>query len=138
MEAVYAPQDHSVFELVPLAFHDRASDIYGAIGQPEITTGTFWATYLKLLERLRNGSDEVLTNILTSHQAGLEQPDNDMPLLPDMEPFRLGRPLDIGKNVNYIGGLELSESSSSSIPLPLPEYAHFTSDEESDELDSEL
>jgi hypothetical protein len=49
-----------------------------------------------------------------------------MPLLPDMQPFRLNQPLDVGNGVNYIqvGGLGVSNGE------PCPEYAIFTSDEE--------
>jgi hypothetical protein len=80
------------------------------------------------LKRLRNEEDEELTNIISSHQQ-LEstQPDEDMPLLPDMEPFRLGRPLNVGERVNYIGGLSNGD--------PGPEYALFTSEEEESDSD---
>ena len=97
------------------------------IGRPKITTETFWDIYLELLKRLRDGSDEELTDILSSHQQSA-QADQGMSLLPNMEPFRLGRPLVVGRDVNYIGGLDASSSD----PVPHPEYAYFTSDEESD------
>jgi len=32
VEALYAPPDHSVFELVPHTFHERADTLYAAIG----------------------------------------------------------------------------------------------------------
>ena len=58
-----------------------------------------------------------------------------MALLPNMAPFCLGHPIDVGTNTNYIGGLDVS-APSSSVPAPHPEYADFTSDEE-DELDED-
>lgn len=133
VEALYAPQDHPVFELVPQTFHERADNLYSAIGQPEITQETFWDVYLELLKRLRGERDEELANIISSHQE-LEStpPDEDMPLLPDMEPFRLGRPLNVGKDVNYIGGLDDSNGDID----PGPEFAIFTSSEE-EESDSD-
>jgi hypothetical protein len=84
------------------------------------------------LKQLRNGHDEELTNIISSHQEST-QPDQDMPLLPNMGPFRLGQPLNVGKCVNYIGGLDVSNGE------PCPEYAFFTSEEEeSDSDDSDI
>jgi hypothetical protein len=96
------------------------------------------------LKQLRNGHDEELANIISSHQE-LEssQPDQDVPLLPDMEPFRLGQPLEVGKGVNYIGGLDgnssLDDGSLDDGSLddgePVPEYAMFTSEEEESDSD---
>ena len=95
-----------------------------AIGQPEITHKTFWDIYLELLKQLRNRQDEELADVISSYRE-LEsvQPDDDMALLPNMEPFRLGQPLNVGNDVTYISGLDGD---------PRPEYAMFTSDEESD------
>lgn len=57
-----------------------------------------------------------------------------MALLPDMQPFYLGQLLDVGKGVNYIGGLDISNSD----PCR-PEYAFFTSEEEeNDSNDSDV
>jgi len=53
-----------------------------------------------------------------------------------MEPFRLGQPLDAGRNINYIGGIGVS-ALSSDVPVPLPEFAHFTTDESSDDDDED-
>ena len=133
-EALYAPQDHSIFQLVPLAFHDRVSNLYAGIGQPDIKAETFWDIYRNLLNQLRDGSDAALTDILThhQHQQSLAEPGNDMPLLPDMEPFRLGQPLDVGRNINYIGGVDVS-ALPSDVPAPRPKFADFTTDEESDD-----
>jgi hypothetical protein len=131
VKALYAPQDHPVFELVSQIFYERVDDLYSVIGRPEITKETFWDIYLELLKKLQNGRDEELANILSSHQQSV-QPDQGMPLLPNVEPFRLGRPLNVGKNVNYIGGLDVSSSSVSNSD-PQPEYAFFTSSEEESE-----
>jgi hypothetical protein len=56
-------------------------------------------------------------------------PDQDMPLLPNMEPFRLGQPLNVGNGINYIGGLDDSNGDRR------PEYASYTSSEEGDSDD---
>ena len=94
-------------------------------------TKTFWDIYLDLLERLRNGCDEELTDILSRHQPSARPDQADMDLLPNMAPFRLGRPIDVGAKANYIGGLDIS-TSSNSVPVPHPEYADFTSDGDGD------
>ena len=133
---MYAPQDHLVFELVPRHFHDHVVDLYAEIGRPAIKAETFWDIYLELLKQLRDGSDAALTDILTSHQQSLSEPANIMALLPDMEPFRLGQPLDAGRNINYIGGIGVS-ALSSDVPVPLPEFADFTTDESSEEDDED-
>lgn len=96
-----------------------------------VTTETFWAIYCDLLQQLRDGHDEVLPEILDSHEQSLAQQDIKMALLPDMEPFRLGQPLNVARNGNYIGGLNLS-ALPSDVPVPCPEYADFTSDDETD------
>jgi hypothetical protein len=87
------------------------------------------------LERLHNGSDEELTNILNSHQPSTQADQEGMALLPNMAPFRLGHPIDVGTNTNYIGGLDIS-APSSSVPVLHPEYADFTSNEDCD-MDSD-
>jgi hypothetical protein len=128
-EALYALQDHPVFELVPCAFHEHATKLFVAIGQPKITIHNFWDVYLDLLKRLCDGSDEALTGILSSHQQNLAHTDQQVHLLPDMEPLRLGQLLNVrGREINYIGGLD----DASSAPAPGPEYADFTSDEDDD------
>lgn len=71
MEALYAPPDHAVFELVPPTFHEHISQVYVVIGEPEVNADTFWDIYLRLLRELREGHDEQLTSILTSHQETL-------------------------------------------------------------------
>ena len=50
-----------------------------------------------------------------------------MPLLPDMQPFHLGQPLNFEKDINYIGGLDISKLNIE----PCPEYADFTTSDES-------
>jgi hypothetical protein len=79
------------------------------------------------LKRLRDGSNEALADTLSSYQQSLAQPDQQVHLLPNMERFRLGQPLNVGSDITYIGGLDISSST----PPPGPEYADFTSDEDS-------
>jgi hypothetical protein len=78
------------------------------------------------LKRLHDESDEALTDILSNHQQSHAQPDQQVDLLPNMEQFRLGQPLNVGRDINYIGGLDISSST----PAPGPEYVDLTSDED--------
>ena len=136
MEALYAPPDHSVFELVPPPFHEHISQLYIAIGQPEVNTETFWDIYLRLLRQLREGHDEQLTNVLTLHQETLNQESNEMPLLPGLEAFRLGQPLRPGRYGSYMGGLDESSLASAVEKLGV-ESAHFTEEENDDSDDDD-
>lgn len=133
VEALYAPPGHSVFELVPPAFNEQVTEHYSAIGQPVVNVDTFWDIYCQLLEMLREQSGEQLTDILATHQMTLEQDINDcmMPLLPNMEPFRLGQPLEIGGRSNYVGGLGSSELAD--MHDLIPEYADFTDSGDDDD-----
>ena len=91
----------------------------------------FWDIYLDLLEWLHNGCDEELMDILSRHQPNAWPDQVDVDLLPNMAPFRLGHPIDVGVKANYIGGLDIS-TSLNSVPMPHPKYADFTSDKDGD------
>jgi hypothetical protein len=139
MERLYAPPDHAVFTLVPPTFHERATELYLSIGEPEVTVGTFWDIYRDLLRRLREPMDDQLTDVLNTFQANNADPE-DMDLLPGMEPFRLGQPLDLGGKTTYLGGVE---ESSEALPLnfnrPGAEFALLSdcNDSGSDESESD-
>ena len=133
MEALHAPPDHAIFVLVPPAFHERATELYLSIGEPEVTIQTFWDIYHSLLEMLREPMNDQLTNVLNTFQASVDNATDDVALLPNMEPFRLGQPLNTGGKSTYIGGLE---EGSQALPLnfirPGAEYALFSdSDDDS-------
>jgi hypothetical protein len=115
MEQLYAPPDHAVFTLVPPTFHERATEVYLSIGEPEVTVKSFWDIYLSLLEKLRGlAADDQLTEVINTFQANLDNNAEGMALLPDMEPFHLGQPLDLGGKTSYLGGLE---ENSGALPL---------------------
>lgn len=102
-------------------------NLYAAIGSPKVMIHNFWDIYLDLLRRLHDGSNEALHGILSDHQQSHVQPDQEVHLLPNMEQFRLGQPLNVGRGINYIGGLDILSST----PAPGPEYAYLTPDEDS-------
>jgi hypothetical protein len=128
MEALYAPPEHPVFELVPATFHNHVSEAYSAIGEPNVNMETFWEVYLRLRQQLEP-HHQSLTEVLTSCH---NQDDSvDIPLLPNMEQFRLGQPLDLGSNGSYIGGLDF-EALPDGMRELAAEYAAFTTDDEAD------
>jgi hypothetical protein len=140
MEQLYAPPDHPVFTLVPPTFHERVMELYMSIGEPEVTVGTFWDIYRELLGRLRESVDDQLTDVLSTFQANVDNSAEDMALLPNMEPFRLGKPLDLGGKTAYVGGLE---EGSQALPLdfnrPGAEYVLLSdSDDSGDESGSDV
>ena len=135
MEALYAPPDDPVFQLVPPSFHDYVTNLYSKIGQPAVTVDTFWTIYRTLLKKLQESRDETLTEVVTTYSALPNQEPEEMPLLPNMKPFRQGQPLIIEGKYAYIGGLDDSglhqfEDGDQSREI---EYAEFTSsDNDSD------
>jgi len=129
MEALYAPPNHPVFELVPPVFHEHVSRLYIMIGQPQVNITTFWDIYLDLLKLLRAVRDDQLSHILNSHKEAQEP--EDVPLLSGMEAFRLGQPLQPGKRGQYIGGLD-DVSLGSALQKLGVEYADFSDDSNGD------
>lgn len=134
MEVRFAPPDHPVFELVPPPFHEYVSSIYTAIGQPEVTIDTFWNVFRDLLERLREGPNEQLTEVITNYDITLNLIQCLFCWTCHLEAFRLEQPLNLGPNMNYIGGLDPVPSTSI---RPAPEYADFTTDEDEDESEED-
>ena len=132
---MYAPPDHPVFELVPPLFHERVSQLYTAIGQPEVTITSFWDIYRNLLEQLHDRRDEQLSTVLDSYKEPLSRDLEDMPLLPGMDAFCLGQLLQPGRRGQYIGGLDDISLGSALLKFGI-EFAEFTSDEEGEGEDN--
>ncbi|KAK7030365.1 hypothetical protein VNI00_008426 [Paramarasmius palmivorus] len=51
-EAIYAPPQHQVFELVPKEFEVEIEAIYTSLGKPEVSRDNVWKIYMDLLLRL--------------------------------------------------------------------------------------
>jgi hypothetical protein len=156
VEAKYAPPDHPVFELVPPPFHDRAVGLYAKMGQPSVSSDTFWDIYCELLQRFREvESNAALSLIIETHRNAMDQIELEntkkMELLPNMKAFRNGSNLVGPKGHRYIGGLInpptqglrgspiLAEEDASDLDCgvgPEPEYADFTTDDDESDMDS--
>jgi hypothetical protein len=108
------------------------TELYHSIGEPEVTVKTFWDVYCNILGRLREPMDGQLTDVLNTFQANHDDnAENMMELLPNMEPFRLGWPLNLDGRFNYIGGLEPEGSVPLDINRAGAEYALFTDSDDS-------
>ena len=150
VEAQYAPPNHPVFQLAPQAFDQRAHDLYADIGEPVVSSDTFWDIYRQLLQRFHESeSDHELLPIITAHSEDmqtLEEENAQMDLLPNMKPFRNGNNIVGPCGHKYIGGLvnppahglrgsfslEEYQDSEDLAPDVTPEYAYFTTEDESD------
>jgi hypothetical protein len=129
MAEIYAPPDNPIFQLVPPLFDELVDNHYADIGQPVVTSDTFWEIFLTLLECLRHSADEELTGVLTdSDRQETAAQDDGLPVLPDMQPLRNGDPV-AGKRSHYVGGLAASGSTQTTTQEE-PEYADFTSDDD--------
>jgi hypothetical protein len=49
MEQEWAPPNDPVFWLVPATFEQQAARLYHTIGQPVVSSATFWTVYQELL-----------------------------------------------------------------------------------------
>ena len=138
MAEIYAPPDHPVFQLVPPLFGELANKHYAAIGEPIVTSDTFWDIYQNVLECFRHSPDEELNGILAdSDRQETAAQDDGLPVLPDMQPFRNGEPVVVaGKRSQYVGGLVASGSTQTTIQDER-EYADFTSSDDDSDDDSD-
>jgi len=138
---------------VPPLFDQRANKLYADMGQPVLSSKTFWQMYRELLHLFLNSADELAPILATHHDTitNLVDEVEEMELLPNMKPFRNGENVVGPKGYKYIGGLinpptnslrsdldllnegELSGLEDDAIGAGGPEYAVFTSDEEGDD-----
>jgi hypothetical protein len=137
---------------VPHSFHERAVKLYAKIGNPLVSSDTFWETYRLLLQCFRDEveNDAELPAILTMHCDTMQHLDVDkeeVELLPNMKPFRNGDNIIGPRGHRYIGGLaqppmeglqgragleEGRQDSDGKLGVVEPEYAYFTTDEDED------
>jgi len=68
-EAVYAPADDPVFELVPPVFDAVAKTLYGELGELPVSSDTLWTVYRQLLLKFcQRAHDAELESTLTQHR----------------------------------------------------------------------
>ena len=92
MEEKYAPPDHDVFHLTPPPFDSRANKYYEEMGQPPVSSNSFWNVYQQLLSLFWGAelSDD-LTKVLSDLENHTEQIAKEKAdVLPGLKPLRLG------------------------------------------------
>ena len=92
MEEKYAPPDHDVFHLTPPPFDSHANKYYEEMGQPPVSSNSFWNVYQQLLSLFWGAelSDD-LTKVLSDLENHTEQIAKEKAdVLPGLKPLRLG------------------------------------------------
>jgi len=92
MEEKYAPPDHEVFQLTPPPFDSRANKYYEEMGQPPVSSNSFWNVYQELLAHFQGAepSDD-LTEVLSDLEKRTEQIAKEkVDVLPGLKPLRAG------------------------------------------------
>jgi hypothetical protein len=59
VEAIYAPSDNEVFQLVPADFAHHVALVYEDVGHPVVTDETFWEVYALMRGRFLELADAV-------------------------------------------------------------------------------
>jgi hypothetical protein len=94
IEEIYAPPDHPVFKLVPDAFQAHAERYYEQMGDPVITSDTFWQIYQELLQKFKDHGiiDNDIILILENHHAHCTaiHEEEPVPILPGLRNLRNG------------------------------------------------
>ncbi|KAG2345352.1 hypothetical protein BDR05DRAFT_975131 [Suillus weaverae] len=104
VEAIYAPSDHPVFDLVPPSFEQHAQYLYASLGKPQVSSDSFWNVYQMLLAQFQAiEGDEDLTVLLS--QGAMEPEYEDVPLLPSMQELPQNAGLVGPAGFQYIGGM---------------------------------
>ena len=92
IEAIYAPPDHPVFELVPHPLGERFKMFYEEIGQPTVTHDGFWDIYSHLLRRFHAlGCAGEFAHLLEIHEESERRIQEErVDLLPGLKELRMG------------------------------------------------
>ncbi|KAJ6504315.1 hypothetical protein C8R47DRAFT_968620 [Mycena vitilis] len=119
----WAPPSDPVFELVPPGFEAEVSQLYLALGSPEVTIHSLWTVYSALLQAFRQaGVDDIRDEM----EAADDHFEYSIDLL-EGEDLRPGDGLEWG--VPYIGGLAVLPAE--------PAAGEEEEDDEEDEEDDE-
>ncbi|KAL0960439.1 hypothetical protein HGRIS_005482 [Hohenbuehelia grisea] len=87
-EERWAPPDDPVFHLVPPSFQSRVQDVYSSLGNPRVSSVTFWTIYNEVLHMLRQlPEDPALAPDLTVEASAFEV---EVPILPGLQNLRNG------------------------------------------------
>ncbi|KAF7424812.1 hypothetical protein PC9H_010123 [Pleurotus ostreatus] len=118
-EQDHAPPGHEVHELVPPIFAARAHELYTKLGNPPVTSASFWDVYKTMLWEFCNTPTPLshpIASVLTAFDASKHVappdpenplPENIVPLLPGLKELRAGDDMvgELPEGFLYIGGL---------------------------------
>ncbi|KAG1884748.1 hypothetical protein F4604DRAFT_1878695 [Suillus subluteus] len=104
VEAIYAPPDHPVFDLVPPSFKQHAQYLYTSLGKPQVSSDSFWNVYQMLLAQFLaiEGEDGLI--VLLS-QGVMEPEDEDVLLLLSLQDLPQNTGLVGPAGYQYMGGM---------------------------------
>jgi hypothetical protein len=104
MEQEWAPPNDPVFRLVPATFEQQAAMLYHTLGQPAVSSATFWTVYQELLSAFRTLPDNLqLAEALLSADEGANE---EVPVLTGLRELRHGDNVVGEHGYLYYGGLE--------------------------------
>lgn len=104
MEQEWAPPNDPVFRLVPATFEQQAATLYHTMGQPVVSSATFWTVYQELLSAFRMlPANPQLAEALLSADEGA---DEVVPVLTGLRELRHGDNVVGEHGYLYYGGLE--------------------------------
>lgn len=134
MEQEWAPPNDPVFRLVPATFEQQAAMLYRTLGQPVVSSATFWTVYQELLSAFHTlPANPQLAEALLSADEGA---DEEVPVLTGLHELRHGDNV-VGEHggldnppANDLDDLDGTHGSSDEEPaqagVDLREYADFS------------
>jgi hypothetical protein len=107
MEALWAPKDNSVFDLVPALFEEQVSTIYQNHGSPLVSSNNFWTVYQILLADFRQVPYVAEMEHIFEEQQRLDpmKCEVDVQLIPGLKPLRNDHYLNGVDGEVYLGGV---------------------------------
>ena len=123
MEARWAPRNNPVFQLVPPTFAQQAATLYSDMGEPAVSSLTFWAVYQGLLAAFHALLDD--PRLLEAFLTADEGADDKVDILAGLWELRHGDNVVGEHGYIYYGGLE-NPPGTDKEDVDLREYGDFS------------
>ena len=138
MEQEWAPPNDPVFRLVPATFEQQAAMSYCTLGQPVMSSATFWTVYQELLSAFHTllANPQLALQLAEALLSADEGADEEVPVLTGLHELRHGDNV-VGEHggldnppANDLDDLDGTHGSSDEEPaqagVDLREYADFS------------
>lgn len=104
MEQEWVPRSDPVFRLVPATFEQQAAMLYHTLGQPVVSSATFWTVYQKLLSafHILPANPQLADDLLSADEGA----DEEVPVLTGLRELRHGDNVVGGQHDGYYGESE--------------------------------